>query len=46
MKLKKVPKTTIYRIPWYLRGLTDLQEKEVEIVSSRQLGEIIGTNAA
>jgi redox-sensing transcriptional repressor len=46
MKLKKVPRATIYRIPWYLRGLSDFKEKGEEIISSRQLGEIIGTNAA
>ena len=43
---KKIPGPTIMRLPIYGQALTNLQEKEIETVSSRLLGEMVGSTAA
>ncbi|MEW6188645.1 MAG: redox-sensing transcriptional repressor Rex [Actinomycetota bacterium] len=46
MKRKKIPQTTIARLPLYLRHLLKLARKGVRIISSYELAEHVGTNAA
>jgi len=46
MKKKKVPPTTIVRLPLYLRCLTGLDRREIRTVSSYDLARYAGTNAA
>lgn len=46
MKIKKVPQATISRFPLYLRALVNLLSRDVRVISSQQLAEEVGTNAA
>ncbi len=46
MKKEKIPKATIARLPLYLRSLSELAEKGVLVVSSYELAELSGGNAA
>lgn len=46
MKKEKIPKATIARLPLYLRSLSELAEKGVPVVSSYELAELSGGNAA
>ncbi|HBK84973.1 MAG TPA: redox-sensing transcriptional repressor Rex, partial [Firmicutes bacterium] len=41
-KLVLIPRPTIERLPLYLRSLTQLDENGVEVVSSEELGRILG----
>ncbi len=43
---KKISGPTIMRLPIYGQALTNLQEKGIETVSSRLLGEMVGSTAA
>ncbi len=42
----KIPPTTIARLPLYLRCLQDIRAKQVELISSFELAELTGGNAA
>lgn len=46
MRRAKIPRTTASRLPIYLRTLSDLANKEVEIISSYDLAELVGGNPA
>jgi redox-sensing transcriptional repressor len=46
MKKKRVPPTTIVRLPLYLRCLTGLDRREIRTISSYDLARYAGTNAA
>jgi redox-sensing transcriptional repressor len=46
MKTRKVPQTTIARLPLYLRCLIDAQKRQVLVISSQELSELAGGNAA
>jgi redox-sensing transcriptional repressor len=46
LKREKIPKATIARLPLYLRSLSELAEKGVPVVSSYELAELAGGNAA
>lgn len=46
MKRERIPKATIARLPLYLRSLSELVEKGVPVVSSYELAELAGGNAA
>lgn len=46
MKRERIPKATIARLPLYLRSLSELAEKGVPVVSSYELAELAGGNAA
>ena len=45
-KTLKVPEATIKRLSIYMRVLKDLEKKGVEVISSAELAEICGVNAA
>ncbi len=40
-KYKKIPKTTIERLPVYYRTLEELKKQDVKVISSKKLGERI-----
>ena len=42
----KVPEATIKRLSIYMRVLRDLEKKGVEVISSAELADICGVNAA
>lgn len=42
MKYRQIPKTTIERLPLYYRCLGKLRKKDIEVVSSRELGDQLG----
>lgn len=46
MKSQKVPPTAVTRLPLYLRCLTEAQKEGAEILSSKELAELAGGNAA
>lgn len=46
MRVEKVPQTTIARLPLYLRCLLEAQKRSVLVVSSQELAEMAGGNAA
>ncbi len=46
MKTQKVPPTAVARLPLYLRCLLDAQQQGTEILSSKELAELAGGNAA
>ncbi|RJQ51965.1 MAG: redox-sensing transcriptional repressor Rex [Actinobacteria bacterium] len=46
MKSQKVPPTAVSRLPLYLRCLTEAQQQGTEILSSKELAELAGGNAA
>ncbi|MHB0976083.1 MAG: redox-sensing transcriptional repressor Rex [Candidatus Aquicultorales bacterium] len=46
MKKAKLPQTTVARLPVYLRSLVYLAGRGVQIVSSEELAQLAGTNAA
>lgn len=46
MKRAKLPQTTVARLPIYLRSLVSLAGRGVQIVSSEELAQLAGTNAA
>lgn len=46
MKRKKISIATISRLPIYLRCLSDLARKGTNVISSYELAEMAGTNAA
>lgn len=46
MKRERIPKATVARLPLYLRSLSELAEKGVPVVSSYELAELAGGNAA
>ena len=46
MKRAKLPQTTVARLPIYLRSLVLLAGRGVQIVSSEELAQLAGTNAA
>ncbi|MCL4500181.1 MAG: redox-sensing transcriptional repressor Rex, partial [Chloroflexi bacterium] len=46
MKKAKLPQTTVARLPVYLRSLVFLAGRGVQIVSSEELAQLAGTNAA
>ena len=45
-KRPKVPEATIKRLSIYMRVLKDLEKKAVEVISSAELADICGVNAA
>lgn len=45
-KLLKVPEATIKRLSIYMRVLKDLERRGVEVISSAELADICGVNAA
>ncbi|PLX46560.1 MAG: redox-sensing transcriptional repressor Rex [Deltaproteobacteria bacterium] len=45
-KTQKVPEATIKRLSIYMRVLKDLEKKNTEVISSADLAEICGINAA
>ncbi len=45
-KAPKVPEATIKRLSIYMRVLKDLEKKGVEVISSAELADICGVNAA
>lgn len=45
MSGRKVPDVVVRRLPLYLRTLVDLDEKEMPIISSHELGERSGVNS-
>jgi redox-sensing transcriptional repressor len=46
VRVEKVPQTTISRLPLYLRCLLEAQKRQVLVVSSQELAEMAGGNAA
>ncbi|MCL5291380.1 MAG: redox-sensing transcriptional repressor Rex [Actinobacteria bacterium] len=46
MKKAKLPQTTVARLPVYLRSLVYLAGRGVQIVSSEELAQLAGSNAA
>ncbi|MEC9488453.1 MAG: redox-sensing transcriptional repressor Rex, partial [Halanaerobium sp.] len=42
MKYQQIPKTTIERLPLYYRCLGKLEKKDIEVVSSKELGDQLG----
>ncbi len=46
VKRAKLPQTTVARLPIYLRSLVSLAGRGVQIVSSEELAQLAGTNAA
>ena len=46
MSSTKIPPTTIARLPIYLRCLQDARDKRVDLISSFELAELTGRNAA
>ncbi len=46
MKSHKVPPTAVSRLPLYLRCLTEAKQQGVQILSSKDLAELAGGNAA
>jgi redox-sensing transcriptional repressor len=45
-KRAAIPRTTLQRLPFYLRALYSLEEEGWEIVSSTQIAELVGSNSA
>jgi redox-sensing transcriptional repressor len=43
---RRIPEATVSRLPVYLRALTELEADDVDHVSSEQLAELSGVNAA
>ncbi len=43
---RPIPKATVARLPVYVRALGELAQRDVATVSSEQLGELAGVNAA
>ncbi len=46
LKIKRIPPTTVARLPLYLRCLQTIQNKNVDSISSFELAELTGHNAA
>ncbi len=46
MKGFKIPKTTIERLPIYYRALLGMEKREIEVISSKDLGQRIGIPSA
>ncbi len=46
LKKAKVPKTTVGRLPYYLRVLYILQQSNIPLVSSEEVAKLIGSNSA
>ncbi len=46
MNNTKIPPTTIARLPIYLRCLQDARDKRIDLISSFELAELTGRNAA
>lgn len=45
-KRRRIPEATVARLPLYRRGLLDLAARRIATVSSEQLAELAGVNAA
>lgn len=43
---RRIPEATVARLPVYLRSLAELVEEKIDTVSSEQLAEMAGVNAA
>lgn len=46
MERTQIPETTIQRLPVYLRGLLQAQQDRMPVVSSVEIADMVGTNAA
>lgn len=46
MERTQIPETTIQRLPVYLRGLLQAQQDRMPVISSVEIAEMVGTNAA